>query len=582
MFAAIPFSIPLLLTLSLTVIAYLALRLFRHIRYNIWVRTNPEFAKIPHLPQHWLLGNLINVGKHLDPSLPRHPDYGFEEIWNKLDRPPCFWFDMALVGIIVLVVVDPALAEAVTEPRPGLKYSTLKSDTLQSFSRLLGWESLVLVHGEEWRSLRRRFNKGFAPTHLHSLAPLILDRTQIFISRLKAFAQSGEDFLMRDLAQDLTTDIITMVSLERDFGAQTSGKDMGENAWPFGIFYLTKCLAEQAFKVGQGFNLLQSIDPVRPFMAWLNERILNWRLYHIVSEKLNETRHPPSHSTDSKPSTRPSRSIVQLATADLPPNRALINNTVSQIKSFLFAGQDTTATLIQWLTFELSKCTSMPPIDPQYAHCRAIYQALVDEHDAVFGAHDPFSALAALADPTSSEATINTRLPVTNAWVKEALRLHPPAATARYVPLESANMPPFEIPIPNANPNSSSSSSSSSTARINGLRIYNCQYLLHRDPSIWGHDTAALFNPSRWLDEDYVRALPTGAWRPFERGPRNCIGQTLAVLEGVVVLCCVARGFAFEKRGGGKGWGGEEEVRTTLRVTAVVGDGMRMGVKLGV
>ena len=40
-----------------------------------------------------------------------------------------------------------------------------------------------------------------------------------------------------------------------------------------------------------------------------------------------------------------------------------------------------------------------------------------------------------------------------------------------------------------------------------------------------------------------------GAYRPFERGPRNCIEQGLAMLEGMVVLVSVARGFVFEKVG---------------------------------
>lgn len=555
---------PLVLYLGLAVGGYLAFKLVRHVRYNYWVRTNPEYAKIPHFPLHWLLGNLINLGKRLDPSLGRHPDYSFEEIWNELGRPPCFWMDMSPIGFAVLVNADPGLAEAVTEPRPGLKYSTIKSDTLNSLRRLLGWDSMILTHGEEWRSLRRRFNKGFAPSHLHSLAPLILDRTQIFIARLKGLAQTGEDFLLSNLSMDLTTDIITVVALDRDFGAQTMPEGTGEKS-RFGIFSTSQALREQAFKTGQP-NLLEAIDPVRPFMGWLNETILNWRLYNIVSEQLAQ----PSSTSEKKPS----RSITSLATADLPPTPALIKNTVSQLKSFLFAGQDTTATLIQWLCFELSKCTSITSSDPQYQHYRTIHKALIDEHNAVFGASDPFSALTALADPLTSEATINTSLPVTNAWIKETLRLRPPAATARMIPFESPSTPPFTLPLP------TNADGTTTDAKINGLRIYNCSYLIHRDPRTWGPD-AHVFNPSRWLDESYIRSLPTGAWRPFERGPRNCIGQTLATLEAVVVLSAVARGLSFQKRGRNTtGLNGERDVHAVYSVTAVPADGMRMRVRL--
>jgi cytochrome P450 len=538
-------------------------------------------------------------------------------MWIELGRPPCFWFDMTPVGLAILVNADPGIAEAITEPRPGLKYSTPKSDTTHSLHRLIGWESMVLVHGEEWRSLRRRFNKGFAPQHLHSLAPLILDRTQIFISRLKSLAKTGETFRMQDLAQDLTTDIITVVALERDFGAQTTPDGQGEKS-RFGIFTTSRMLSEQAFKVGQGFNLLYAIDPVRPFLSWLNEAVLNWRLYNIVSKQISSPSNPSS-TKDS--STAGSRSIISLATSSLPPSRALIKNTVSQIKTFLFAGQDTTATLIQWLCFELSKCATIPPSDPHYAHYQNLYAAILAEHDVVF-AHpdDPFSAIHLLSDPKSSEATINTRLPVTNAWVKEALRLHPPAGTARFVPFESAEQPGFEIPLERSAPNTTdpdahhangntaprpsaatTTTTTTKTAKINGLRVYNAQHLLHRDPRTWGPQ-ANLFDPHRWLsssspsysssntttpshttfspNQTYTQSLPPGAFRPFERGPRNCIGQTLAVVEAVVVLCCVARGLVFEKRDGGSGVGGEAEVHSVFRVTSVVGDGMRMGVRM--
>lgn len=36
-----------------------------------------------------------------------------------------------------------------------------------------------------------------------------------------------------------------------------------------------------------------------------------------------------------------------------------------------------------------------------------------------------------------------------------------------------------------------------------------------------------------------------GAWRPFEFGPRNCVGQELAMLEIRVVLALTVREFDF-------------------------------------
>lgn len=40
--------------------------------------------------------------------------------------------------------------------------------------------------------------------------------------------------------------------------------------------------------------------------------------------------------------------------------------------------------------------------------------------------------------------------------------------------------------------------------------------------------------------------LPENGWRAFERGPRNCIGQDLALLEARVILALVVRSFEFK------------------------------------
>jgi cytochrome P450 len=250
------------------------------------------------------------------------------------------------------------------------------------------------------------------------------------------------------------------------------------------------------------------------------------------------------HDTKSSTSTR---SIAQLAMANVPPSPSLVRNTVHQIKTFLFAGQDTTATLVQWLCYELSK-------NPE------ILSRLREEHDLVFGPN-AFSAGDMLSQPGEADRILASQLPYTTAVVKETLRLHPPAATARLCPTGTD----FEVEI-NGKP-----------TRVDGLRVYPSQWLIHRNPAIWGPD-AHSFKPERWLDTEYMAKLPAGAFRAFEHGPRNCIGQDLAMVEGKVVLAMIARGFAFEKIGL-TGKDGEEEVYNNMAVTSVPCDGMRMKVK---
>jgi len=44
------------------------------------------------------------------------------------------------------------------------------------------------------------------------------------------------------------------------------------------------------------------------------------------------------------------------------------------------------------------------------------------------------------------------------------------------------------------------------------------------------------------------------AWRPFEKGPRGCIGQELALIEIKIVVALTIRTFEFEVQYDKEGW----------------------------
>lgn len=69
--------------------------------------------------------------------------------------------------------------------------------------------------GEEWKRLRKRFNPGFAPGHLFSLLPCILDKTSVFMENLDGYAKTGEEFHLNELCVNLTFDIIGMQHTSR-------------------------------------------------------------------------------------------------------------------------------------------------------------------------------------------------------------------------------------------------------------------------------------------------------------------------------------------------------------------------------
>ncbi|KAM0544365.1 hypothetical protein ACHAPJ_011824 [Fusarium lateritium] len=67
---------------------------------------------------------------------------------------------------------------------------------------------------------------------------------------------------------------------------------------------------------------------------------------------------------------------------------------------------------------------------------------------------------------------------------------------------------------------------------------------IHRHAATWGDD-AHLFKPERFL-YDNDSAVKRDAYVPFSRGPRNCIGQDLAMTESKIILALSVRQFDFK------------------------------------
>jgi cytochrome P450 len=67
--------------------------------------------------------------------------------------------------------------------------------------------------------------------------------------------------------------------------------------------------------------------------------------------------------------------------------------------------------------------------------------------------------------------------------------------------------------------------------------ILMSQYIVHRDPKWWERPEA--FEPSRWLGGQPDR--PRYAYFPFGGGPRQCIGESFAWLEAILLLATLAQ-----------------------------------------
>lgn len=327
-----------------------------------------------------------------------------------------------------------------------------------------------------------------------------------FLKYLDQLVVSGEVFPLEKLVSNLTLDIIGAAVMGAQLNAQQwDSSQQGE-------------LARLFVEVVQTYHDEKNNLPwwIAPVTTWKRRQLSN-RIDALVKDSI-KLRY--SELKEEAKGNR-SRSIVVLSLQDteaLTPQ--LLSETSDQVRSFLFAGHDTNASMLQWAIYELSRTP------------RAL-KAVRDELDEVLGPEtDPFTICATLADRGEQ---ILPRLQYVNAVIKETLRLHPPAATVRMTDPGSG----FTVRAPTGE-----------EYNLDGTIMYSVQSIIQRDPSVYG-DTADVWVPERWLGEA-AKDIPASAWRPFERGPRNCIGSELANLESRIIISVVARKYDFVKLGLGE------------------------------
>lgn len=198
--------------------------------------------------------------------------------------------------------------------------------------------------------------------------------------------------------------------------------------------------------------------------------------------------------------------------SDLPPTSEFVDIVVSQMKSFMFGGHETTA---QTLCFIYHLVNSNP----------TKLEALRREHDEVLG--DP----AMTADLIKDNPALLNQLPYTAAVIRETLRLFPPVGIVR------SGSRDFFLTDP----------TTGERYPTNGMMVFGCSAAAHRNEAYWPEPHK--FIPERWLVPEGDALHPQiYAWRPFEFGPRNCIGQELAHIELRAFLALTVRDFDIESQ----------------------------------
>ncbi|KAI1822543.1 vera protein [Xylaria intraflava] len=420
--------------------------------------------------------------------------------------PPVVYVDLWPVESPLAIVYDPVAAAQFAQT-PSLPKLPLAKEFLGPLTSGL---DIVSNEGAEWKTWRSRFNPGFSQRNLIAMLPELLQEVSIFVSELERLAgtggKRGSVFQLETKTTNLTFDIICRAAL----GMQLNEQRRTESS------PLKLAMLDQVHVMSQGANAARSLPigrmPWHHAAARRNNNIIKDFVMPQIQSKLE------TDSNDSQVKT-----IVDLAIKyvdkDGPnasrdkPNAEFVERLLANLKAFLFAGHDTTASTICFMTKLLQ----------DHPECMAKVRA---EHDAVLGP-DPVKA----ADVLRESPHLLYSLPYTLGVIKETLRLNPLAATLREAP------PGFYLTAPG----------SSIRYPMEGWGAWLSAPGVARNPSYWPRPDE--FIPERWTvsDGDPLHPVNNNAWAPFSIGPRNCIGMELALIELRIVLALTARRFDIEE-----------------------------------
>lgn len=164
-----------------------------------------------------------------------------------------------------------------------------------------------------------------------------------------------------------------------------------------------------------------------------------------------------------------------------------------EVRTLVLAGHETTAVALSCTLFLLAK------------HPEAQARAAAE-----------LDALGRPAQPSDA-------LPVIDAIFKEGLRLYPSVPIVFREPTQDETLGGYLIP--------------------KGTTLGLAPWAIQRDPALF--DAPDDFRPERWTPA-FERGLHRFAYFPFGGGPRVCIGASMAMTEGRLILAALLRRFSVE------------------------------------
>jgi cytochrome P450 len=170
-----------------------------------------------------------------------------------------------------------------------------------------------------------------------------------------------------------------------------------------------------------------------------------------------------------------------------------------EVLTLILSGHETTANVMSWAFSYLAK-------NPK------VQEQLEAEAD---------NALWIKENRTPTYQELEESSKIASAILQETMRLAPPVWVAPRIATTDCTIDGIKIP--------------------KGAHVLVSQYVTHRNPRFFPEPEN--WQPDRWLDSNFEKSLPRGAYFPFGGGSRKCLGEYFAIAEARLILLMVAKNF---------------------------------------
>ncbi|XP_059167010.1 cytochrome P450 3A16-like isoform X2 [Physella acuta] len=342
-------------------------------------------------------------------------------------------------------------------------------------------ETLVFLQGERWKHVRSVVSPTFSSSRLKKMSGHVVRNAKVMLENVRQMQESGQEVELREFASCFTLDVIASTG----FGLEMDTLKNPKNR------FATE--AKNVFNPNPFLYVFLLLVPeLSKWCSKLGLPLLPQKSMEYFAQVVDAAiEGRKKEGTEGK--VNDFLDLMMNAEERTESHKELTRTDVhAQAITFIFASYDTTATVMSFTLFMLA-------MHPEL--CQRV-QAEVDDR---------------CGQNTPDYENVQS-LSYLDMFINETVRLYPPGGLLHRKCVKEIEIQGIRFP--------------------KDMMVVVPMYAFHTDPDIWPEPDK--FDPERFTQENKDARHPY-AHMPFGQGPRNCVGQRLALLVLKVAIATVVQ-----------------------------------------